>query len=69
MRTVREWIEFLGNDENAVFALQKKDGASARLYFPKDTMLDWLNNTDWLDSPVVEARYHNSPNHHLLIIE
>lgn len=69
MRTVKEWIDFLGNDENAVFALQQKGGTPARLYFPKDTMLDWLSGTDWLNSPVVKARHHNLPNHHLLIIE
>ena len=70
MRTVKEWIDFLGNDEEAVFALrqEKTNGIFPKTYyFTKTAFMDIYGG--WIDDLVIKVWHHNLPNHHLLIIK
>ena len=69
MRTVKEWIDFLGNDEEAVFAIRTETTAplSKTYYFNKTVFME--NFKDWSEDLVIQVWHHNLPNHHLLIIK
>ena len=68
MRTIREWVEFLGIEENAVFAVvsDKFHYKYAPTYFTKEKFLRYAE--PWLDAPVLLVYHHNIVNHHLMII-
>ena len=70
MRTVKEWIDFLGNDEEAVFALRSANKGRIILreyYFNKTAFMETFSG--WSDELVIKVYHHNLPNHHLLIIK
>lgn len=69
MRTVKEWIDFLGDDDEATFALrsEKADIPVKTYYFTKSAFMDIYSG--WCDDLVIKAWHHNLPNHHLLIIK
>lgn len=68
MRTVKEWIDFLGNDEEAVFALHSdSEILSKTYYFNKTAFMETYGG--WGDDLVIKVWHHNLPNHHLLIIK
>ena len=70
MRTVKEWIDFLGDDDEATFALrsEKADRIPAKTYyFTKSAFMDIYSG--WCDDLVIKVWHHNLPNHHLLIIK
>ncbi len=73
MRTVKEWIDFLGNDEEAVFALRSEEANKEKGLFPKTYYLNKTAFMDtfsgWSDDLVIKVWHHNLPNHHLLIIK
>ena len=64
-RTVREWVNFFGEEENATFAIQDINGLRAR---PKDykpmkefiAELDDYGYEEWLDSVPVTVYYNNN---------
>ena len=72
MRTVKEWIIFLGDvDEMARFAIRCESQSYPLFfkdkYFSQKEILTILQ--PWLNDPVIKIWHHNEPNHHLLIIK
>ena len=70
MRTVKEWIDFLGNDDEAVFALcsaNKGRIIHREYYFNKTAFMKTFDG--WSDELVIKVYHHNLPNPHLLIIK
>lgn len=70
MRTVKEWIDFLGNDEEAIFALRSANKGRIicrEYYFNKTAFMETFGG--WGDELVIKVYHHNLPNHHLLIIK
>ena len=68
-KTVREWLEFLGDDISQKFAMECKGGIPAKFSYYKSKE-DFLKEYDafWLEQPVIQLYYNNFPNHHLMII-
>lgn len=62
MKTIRDWLEFLKDDEPRKFALQMKNGLSAkhRYYqtYAEITSPD-SNYYDYLDEVIVDMYYNN----------
>ena len=68
-KTVREWLEFLGDDISQKFAMECKGGIPARPSYYKNKE-DFVKEYDdfWLDQPVIQFYHNNFPNRHLMII-
>lgn len=68
-KTVREWLEFLGDDISQKFAMECKGGIHAKPSYYKNKE-DFVKEYDdfWLDQPVIQFYHNNFLNHHLMII-
>ena len=72
-RTVLEWVNFLGTDENQLIGIKSKDGNSPhrRNYFIANEFIEKFGG--WLNDIVINVYVCNSiedgKNYHLLIIE
>lgn len=72
-RTVLEWVNFLGTDENQLIGIKIKDGKSAHLrnYQVADKFVETYMG--WLKDIVINVYVNNyvedGKNYHLLIIE
>ena len=61
MYTVKEWVKFLSKEENSTFAIQQKEGFSARHYLPyRDFMNLMKDYLKWLDTVPCEVWYNNN---------
>lgn len=59
-RTVREWVEFLKNEDNAKFAVEDINGLKAKEYLSyADFMASMKGYEDWLDTVPVKTWYAN----------
>ena len=57
MMTVRQWVEFMGQDENTFFGLELENGFPCKTYLEKNDFL--LKMDGWLEDIVVKAYPYN----------